>query len=90
MIIGNDKGNPIDDLVDRPNTPQWKYYPGKLIQERDTDLLDEFAKAALTGMLASEAGGYSIYNREKIGESAYDIAANMMSERARRREVEQP
>jgi hypothetical protein len=46
-----------------------------------------FDKAALTGMLASEAGGYSIYNRDCIGTTAYDIAANMMFERARRREA---
>jgi hypothetical protein len=45
------------------------------------------AYKALTGMLASEAGGYSIYNRDCIGTTAYDIAANMMFERARRREA---
>jgi len=85
MIIGNDKGNPIDDLVDRPNTPQWKYYPGKLIQERDSDLLDEFAKAALTG-LCTWLGPVQVNNTFiSPAEYAYLLADAMMSERARRR-----
>jgi hypothetical protein len=56
------------------------------LHDTDADLLDGFAKAALTGMLAFGASNmHKDSVRRVVAEEAYSMADEMMSERVRRR-----
>jgi hypothetical protein len=54
------------------------------LADHDADLLDGFAKAALTGLLSHTARYWSFVDYAK---EAYGLADAMLSERARRREA---
>lgn len=67
------------------NDPYWKLQPSKT-------LLDEFAMAAMTGVIACPVDSGFVWRDdptfgEFIASSSFDIAAAMMKERARRDEI---
>ncbi len=54
------------------------------LRDCNADLLDGFAKAALTGIMVNRRSEWTI---DDYAAHAYNVAQSMMSERARRREV---
>ena len=50
---------------------------------RDSDLRDQFAMAALTGLIAAETEGWCYKNDERRAKRAYSIADAMLNERDR-------
>ena len=88
MVIGKDKGNLIDDLVQRIDPLIVDAGDKRVIiqMHSDADLLDEFAKAAMQGILANPSTSVRVTMAE-VAKESFDYADAMMKERARRREA---
>lgn len=74
--------------MSKKTDPHSDFYASQLAEER-RQRLDEFARAALTGLLANERAG-SVYDQdgpgifEKYSRSAYAFAEAMLAESERR------